>query len=91
MVSKKYRQWHRVNVGLVHLKAVVHGAFPAIPELLSLHALPVCSAPSFPSFINLHHGPFYLLVLFGLAFVNRIFTKTFQTFLEVKVDINQVI
>ena len=33
---------------------------------------------------------FYLLVLFGLDFVSCIFIKNFQTFLEVKADINRV-
>ena len=37
------------------------------------------------------HGPFYLLVLFGLDFVSWIFIKTFQIFLEVNADINRVI
>ena len=37
------------------------------------------------------HGPFYLLVLFGLDFVSWIFIKTFQTFLDVKADINRFI
>ena len=36
-------------------------------------------------------GHFYPLVLFGLNFVSRIFIKNFQTFLEVKVDINRVV
>ena len=35
-------------------------------------------------------GYFYLLVLFGSDFVNWIFVKKFQTFLEVKIDINWV-
>ena len=41
---------------------------------------------------NLHgHRPFYLLVLFGLNFVSWTFIIFFQTFLEVKADINRVI
>ena len=35
-------------------------------------------------------GYFYLLVLFGSDFVSWIFIKNFQTFLEVKIDINQI-
>ena len=37
------------------------------------------------------HGPFYLLVLFRLGLVSWIFIKLFQTFFEVKADINRVI
>ena len=36
-------------------------------------------------------GFFYPLVLFGSDFVSWIFFKNFQTFLEVKIDINRVI
>ena len=33
------------------------------------------------------HGPFYLLILFGLDFDNWIFVKTFRTFLEVSMGL----
>ena len=38
--------------------------------------------------IGMREGTFHPLVLFGLDFVSWIFIKNFQTFLEVKIDIN---
>ena len=36
-----------------------------------------------------HEGWYFYLVIFGSDFVSWIFIKNFQTFLEVKIDINQ--
>ena len=38
--------------------------------------------------IGMRQGPFTPLIIFGLDFVSWIFIKDFQTFLEVKIEIN---
>ena len=51
-----------------------------------IHNLPNCIF-----YPNWHKGwYFYLLVIFGSDFLSWIFIKSFQTFLEVKIDINWV-
>ena len=42
------------------------------------------------SLIGMRQGTFHPLVLFGSGFVSWIIIKSFQTFLEVKIDINWI-
>ena len=41
--------------------------------------------------ISMSKGRFIPLIIFGLDFVSLIFIKNFKTFLEVKIEINQII